>query len=178
MRYKVRVAPCDLGLGLFAVRPLAPGELILVLHGRRYDRDDAIHETPLGANLVQTGARTYILPEPPGVYANHACQPNAGLRANRRLIALEAIAAGREIRFDYSTTMAENLWRMPCRCGAATCRGLVTDFCELPVEIRERYLALDVVAGFIARRYRGRTGAAASGSARALAAPAGERMKC
>mgnify|MGYP001827259750 CR=1 FL=1 len=147
----VRVGSCGLGRGLFAGRGYDPGELILVLCGARYGRDDPIHGTPGGANLLQTGWRTYILLEPPGVFANHSCNPNAGIRGNRRLVAIRPIAAGDEIRFDYSTTMAENFWTMPCRCGDPACRGVVEDFARLPRLIQDRYLRLGIVQGFIAR---------------------------
>jgi hypothetical protein len=152
----VRIGDCGLGRGLFAVAGFHANDLILVLKGPRYEREDPIHETPEGANLLQTGRRTYILLREPGVYANHSCDPNAGIRANRRLVAIRDIAAGEEIRFDYSTTMDEDYWTLDCRCGAACCRGRVTDFHQLPDEVRGRYLALDVVQGFIARRARSR----------------------
>lgn len=147
------VADCPVGRGLFAGRQYASGELILVLEGPRYDRDHPIHGTDLGANLLQTGWRTYILLGAPGVFANHSCHPNAGIAGNRRLVAIAPIAPGDEIRFDYSTTMAENYWTMPCLCGENSCRGLVTDFKDLPPAIRSRYLRLGVVQKFIACRY-------------------------
>ena len=149
----VRVGPCDVGAGLFATRPIRAGEIILPLRGARYGRDDPIHDSERGANLLQTGYRTYVLLEPPAVYANHSCDPNAGVVDSRRLVALRDIAAGREIRFDYSTTMDENFWTMRCRCGAPGCRGTIGDFKGLPAEVRRRYLDLGVVPRFIAWRY-------------------------
>ena len=150
----VRVGTCELGKGLFAGSPIVAGSLILPLEGPAYDRADPIHATPEGANLLQTGPCTYILLQPPAVYANHSCDPNSGIRANRRLVALRDIAAGEEIRFDYSTTMDEEYWTLPCRCGAPSCRGLVTDFDQLPADRQRRYLELGVVQGFIAARAR------------------------
>lgn len=150
----VRVGPSNTGTGLFAARTFAAGERILLLHGLRFEREDPIHLTDKGANLLQTGRRTYILLEPPGVYANHSCDPNAGIAGNRALVALRDIPAGEEIRFDYSTTMDEDFWTMECRCGAATCRGVVGDFKTLPPEVQARYLERGVVQGFIARRAR------------------------
>ncbi len=154
MAVGVAVGNCDLGRGLFAARPFAAGELILKLTGPRYDRNDPIHKTPEGANLLQTGWRTYILLQHPGVFANHSCDPNAGIRHNRLLVAIREILPGQEINFDYSTTMAENFWTMPCRCGASNCRGLITDFMNLPREVQDHYLQLGIVQGFIACRSR------------------------
>jgi hypothetical protein len=146
------------GQGLFAGRAYLPGELILHLAGPPYRRDDPIHGTPAGANLLQTGRRSYIMLGPPGVFANHSCDPNAGITGNRRLVAIRPIGPGEEIRFDYSTTMDEDYWTLPCSCGAATCRGVVRDFRDLPPETRRRYLELGVVQRFIARRERERCG--------------------
>ena len=153
MRPQLTVAPSAIGQGLFAARDYRAGELIMILRGPRFERDDPLHQTPSGANLLQTGRRTYILLGPPGVYANHSCDPNAGIARNRRLVAIRDIGVGQEIRFDYSTTMDEDFWTMTCLCGAANCRGNVTDFRQLPAEVRQRYLDLGVVQGFIAQRY-------------------------
>lgn len=154
MNKDVYVCDCDVGRGLFANRYISAGERILTLHGSRYDRGDPIHFLESGANLLQTGPRTYILLEPPGVFANHSCDPNAGIAANRNLVAIRDIPAGREIRFDYSTTMDEDFWTLECRCGSPLCRGVVGDFRTLPPQLQVRYLELGVVQGFIARRYR------------------------
>jgi uncharacterized protein len=154
----VFVSACELGLGLFAARDFQAGETIMRLRGPRFDREDPIHLCPQGANLLQTGSRTYILLDPPGVYANHSCNPNAGIMGNRRLIAIRGIARGDEIRFDYSTTMDEEFWTMPCSCGDALCRGVIGDFKNLPPETRDIYLALGVVQRFIARKYHGNRG--------------------
>ncbi|MFN2165013.1 MAG: SET domain-containing protein [Anaerolineae bacterium] len=152
MKTGLSVASCELGRGLFAGRPYRPGELILVLRGLRYDQGDPIHLSALGANLLQTGPRSYILPLPPGVFVNHSCNPNAGVHRNRRLIAIRAIEPGQEIRFDYSTTMDEDFWTMDCRCGENTCRRVIGDFKYLPLDLQAHYLELGVVPKFIAKK--------------------------
>jgi len=148
------VADCSVGRGVFAARRIAPGETILRFRGMRIDRDDPIHHTEQASFLLQTGRTTYILPAAPAVLVNHSCNPNAGLVDNRRLVALRAIAADEEIRFDYSTTMDDGMWTLDCRCGDPSCRRVVTDFDQLPADVRENYLRVGVVQGFIARRYR------------------------
>lgn len=153
MKTGLSVGDCELGRGLFATKPYRPGELILVLRGSRYDRGDPIHLGDRGANLLQTGPRSYILPLPPGVYANHSCNPNAGIHRNRRLIAIKDIMPGQEIRFDYSTTMDEDFWTMTCNCGETLCRGLIRDFKYLPAQLQSHYLDLGVVQKFIAKTY-------------------------
>jgi hypothetical protein len=68
------------------------------------------------------------------------------------LAALRPIAEGEEARFDYSTSMWEELWSLDCRCGAARCRGVVGDFPCLSRKLREQYLSLGVVQRFIVSR--------------------------
>lgn len=153
------IAECEFGRGLFASRAIGAGEIILRFRGRRFDRDDPIHHTEAAALLLQTGARTYILAESPSVYVNHCCVPNAGLVANRQLVAMGDILPGEQITFDYSTSMDDGLWSLECRCGHRECRGIVRDFKHLPRSVQEYYLDLGVVQGFIARRYRQRPGA-------------------
>ena len=150
----VYVGMCAFGRGLFAQRAFRQGERILVLFGPRYERDDPIHVEQVGANLLQTGHQTYILLQPPAVFANHSCDPNAGVALNRSLVAIRDIAPGEEICYDYSTTMDEDFWTLECRCGSLNCRGVVTDFKLLSPQLRRRYLELGVVQGFIARKFR------------------------
>jgi hypothetical protein len=137
---------------VFAARPIARGERILVFRGRPVAAGDPIHYTPEGANLLQIDSLSYIYPRPRAVFVNHSCNPNAGVHDRVTLIALRDIAAGEEIRFDYSTTMDEDLWTMECRCGDARCRRVVRDFKYLPARARARYLALGVVPDFVRRQ--------------------------
>lgn len=154
----IYVAECELGRGVFAARAIRKGEVILNYRGRRFDRDDPIHHTPDASMLLQTGSRTYILPEVPSIYVNHSCVPNAGLFGNRRLTALVDILPGEQVTFDYSTTMDDGIWSLECRCGHAECRGVIEDFRHLPPRLQRHYLDLGIVQGFIARRFRRRPG--------------------
>lgn len=156
MAASIYIADCEFGRGVFAARLIRAGETIVHYHGRRFERDDPIHHTAEAAMLLQTGARTYILPDSPAVYVNHSCSPNAGLVGNRRLVALVDIAPREQVTFDYSTTMDDGLWSLECRCGHRECRGIIEDFRLLPGHVQQRYLDLGVVQGFIARRYRKR----------------------
>ena len=65
----------------------------------------------------------------PTRHANHACRPNAELiwhdqESAAWLTALESIASGEEITFDYGFSLAESLFH-PCACGAADCAGRI-----------------------------------------------------
>ena len=150
----VYVGETNVGRGVFAARHFMPGELILTFSGPRIDHTSPLHYTEHANNLLQTGKYTYIYPEAPGLYVNHACNPNAGIVPHRRLIALEPIAPNDEIRFDYSTTMDDGIWTLNCLCGHPDCRHVITDFKTLDPNIQSAYLLRGIVPGFIARHFR------------------------
>jgi SET domain-containing protein len=149
----VYVGSSDIGRGLFAARDLSPGEAALRFTGPVISLAEALVMGEQQANPLQVGPLEYIDLEPPGVFINHSCRPNAGIRDDVVLVALRPIAGGEEVRFDYSTSMWEEHWTMACRCGAANCRGVIGDFPDLPCEARRRYLSLGVVQRFIANRF-------------------------
>lgn len=153
MKQNVAVRSSKIGRGVFAGRNFSPGELILVIKGKKFKWGDPIHFTDSGDYLIQTGHKSYIMPDSPGIYLNHSCKPNAGIHKNRRLIAITEIKEGQEITFDYSTTMDENFWTLDCLCNEEGCRKYIQDFRLLPEELKKKYLILQIVQGFIAARY-------------------------
>lgn len=98
---------------------------------------------------LQIGPTDYIDTQKPGVFVNHSCAPNAGIKNNKVLVAINDINKGEEIQFDYSTSMHENCWTLECKCGSTKCRGIVRDFVYLPPVLQKRYLGLNVVQNFI-----------------------------
>src|SRR5205085_8002159 len=80
---------------------------------------------------------------------NHSCNPNCGINNNMELITLTAIEKGAELTWDYSTSMMENSWTMPCDCGTEMCRGVIRDFNTLPLYLRRYYIQLKIVMPFI-----------------------------
>ncbi|MEK9160163.1 MAG: SET domain-containing protein [Patescibacteria group bacterium] len=149
---KITVADSRIaGRGVYAKEDIRKGEPILDFRGPIITLEEALAR-PVDGCPLQIGAEIYLdLPEP-DVLVNHSCMPNAGLR-KFTLTALTEIRRGTEIFFDYSTTMDEDNWTLPCACGAETCRGIVTDFKFLPPDLQEEYLDLGVVQDFIVRQY-------------------------
>lgn len=150
----IYVAKCALGRGVFAARDFLAGELLFRFSGPVINLAQAVEKGDAEGNVLQIGARTYIDLEAPGVFANHSCEPNAGLRDLVSGYALRPIARGEEILYDYSTTMSEGRWTMQCRCGEPSCRGVIGDFHDLPSELQRRYLAMRIVQPFIVAEFR------------------------
>jgi hypothetical protein len=148
------IAECNLGRGVFAKRAIRIGETILAFGGALIDFAETKRRGPRECMAIQVGPDQYIDTQPPGVFVNHSCAPNAGIRNDRDLVALRDIPKGEEICFDYSTTMDEKSFTMACRCGTPECRKMVTDFAELPAGTQQYYVTNGLVMGFIAKRFR------------------------
>jgi hypothetical protein len=140
---------------VFARRAIRRGEILLAFGGARIDFAETKRRGAAECMAIQVGPNEYIDTLAPGVFVNHSCAPNTGIRNDRDLVALRDIQPGEEIRYDYSTTMDEKSFTMRCRCGAPGCRQVVTDFSELPVAVQEYYVRRGLVMSFIVRRLRG-----------------------
>lgn len=160
MRYgkTLVVRPVRNGLGMVALKPLASGATVCRIKGEvvtaktvwgYWDRD-----VRLGENCFRFDADHYLNPEGEiGAFANHSCNPNAGIVKTARgllLRAIKPIAAGREITHDYSTLLgADDVWNMRCNCGSARCRQVVRNIRSLPGPLLQRYRRLGVIPDFI-----------------------------
>lgn len=149
VREDLYVSDCEFGKGLFAGRDFQKGEWLFRLSGPVIGSAAASAKGETEGNVLQVSPTNYIDLEPPGVFINHSCNPNTGIRSHVEVFALQSIRVAEELRFNYSTTMSERRWTMRCHCGTPQCRGLITDFPELPPAIQERYLALGIVQEFI-----------------------------
>lgn len=149
----IRVAKSPHGLGLYAAGDIPAGATILIFTGEMLHLDEVLSSGRDECYPLQVGPQTYLDLDARSRIVNHSCSPNAGLRADRILVALRDIRFGEEICYDYSTTMSERRWTMQCRCQAPNCRGTVGDFHQLPMSLQEHYLQLGVVQSFIVEEF-------------------------
>lgn len=160
MRYPkgLTVKPVRNGRGIVATQGFPAGAWICEIKGKivapqtvwRYWETDERR----GANCFRFSPERYLDPEGEiGAYANHSCNPNAGIvKQGRRLLlkAITSIARGDEVTHDYSTLLgADDVWSMRCNCGAANCRRVVKPVHSLPAATAARYLELGILPGFI-----------------------------
>jgi len=145
---KTYIAECAVGRGLFAAEAIPAGAPILTLCGPELTLREVRDKGAAAANALQIGIDRYIDLEEPGRLLNHSCRPNAGIFGDTQVVALQAISADEEIRFDYSTTVSDG-WTMACRCDVPECRGLVVAFQLLPAKLRQQYAILGCVQRFI-----------------------------
>ncbi|MDQ3027074.1 MAG: SET domain-containing protein-lysine N-methyltransferase [Pseudomonadota bacterium] len=118
------------GRGLFAGTAIAPrakigdyeGEAIGLREARRRAKGQRIvaivelERHAIDATRWKHGFR----------FINHSCDPNTFIRctpARAEFYARRAIRAGEELTCDYGESQHNG--RLPCRCGAANCRGFI-----------------------------------------------------
>ena len=127
----LRVAPSRFaGRGLFAGTPIRArakvgeyeGERIALAEARRRAKGRKVvaivelDRFALDAKGMRRGFR----------YINHSCDPNTFFRCTSEraeVYALRDIRKGEELTCDYGESQHEG--QLPCRCGAASCRGFI-----------------------------------------------------
>ena len=130
----VRVGETHVGRGVFARRRLKADIVLGEIHGETLD------DHPEDSSYVMELPSCRLLePAPPLRFMNHSCDPNCeifyweaepGTEQEDRLWlqTIRAIEPGEEILIDYCWPADAAI---PCRCGAAGCRGWICDPAEL-----------------------------------------------
>ncbi len=127
------------GKGVFALRPIATGDVILEYRGERITSDEAAtrYENSRGypfTFLFEVDDDTVIDAEVGGNSArfiNHACSPNCEAVDDDGRIFIQArrqIAPGQELTYDYRLEVDEPVTPrlrslFACNCGGPRCRG-------------------------------------------------------
>lgn len=129
------------GLGIMAGEDIKKGEIIRQITGKVQFLSVKNKEDSLSyPNWIGIGKGKWIDPDHPHQYLNHSCDPTAGINDNLELVALKDIKEGQEITIDYAIIEGDDLWEMPCSCGAKECRGTIRSVKYLPKSAFERYL--------------------------------------
>jgi hypothetical protein len=131
------------GHGVFAVAPIAKGDLVSIWGGEIVNaRDLEQVPEPTKSHSVQVEEDAFIVPhgEPEhGDWFNHSCEPNIGICGQIVVRAMRDIAAGEEVCFDYAMTDSQPYDQFDCACGTAGCRGRVTGLDWQRKELQARY---------------------------------------
>jgi uncharacterized protein len=134
------------GRGLFAVAPIAAGEIVAIKGGHIVELDTLnAHRETIGVSYIQIAERFFVAAltpdeyEPVMLFLNHSCEPNVGVQGNIVFVAMRDIAAGEELTQDYAMTDDEDDDTMICACGTPSCRGVVTGKDWQRPELQRRY---------------------------------------
>jgi len=133
------------GRGLFAVEPIARGEIVAVKGGHVVDAqtfdelDDMLRNSDIqvadGLHIVALDRSEY---EAVMLFLNHSCEPNVGLAGNIVFVAMRDVAAGEELTTDYAL-FDDYEGEMSCECGTPSCRGLISGKDWRRPELQARY---------------------------------------
>ena len=147
----------DRGIGVFAAREFAPGDVVMMdFDGDYYDhvlsyQELCAREMDLQYPL-QVGRDLFRVPSGSiDDFTNHSCDPSTGIRLYPRgtiILAIRMIKIHEEITFDYSTYLNNPHEKIICRCDAVNCRGIIGNFNTLPRHLQQYYLALGIVGDF------------------------------
>lgn len=147
------------GKGVFANRDFKKGETVLYFTGDLYDVKDypfLLNDPSYDAEndrFIQVSETMLLGPyrdnrdpnfEEPDNWVNHSCNPNCLIRSEGKLglklFVRRDIRKGEEITFDFSTAIILDSWSIECKCGGANCRGRITEFRLLPLDLQEQYV--------------------------------------
>jgi hypothetical protein len=127
------------GVGVHTREGVEPGTPLFAVRGVRRT-DDYNEKFDKGPHWFSLGTRLWIDPGPRTLprFLNHSCAPTAVWGDDRWVTSRVRIPAGGEITIDYGTIELDPYWRMPCSCGAATCRRTIVAFYLEPARVRRR----------------------------------------
>src|SRR5215813_7108913 len=133
------------GRGLFAVAPIAKGEIVAIKGGYIFDRLTRESVAALlGPAEIFVADGFFIGPvsaherEGGMIFSNHSCAPNIGIQGQIVFVAMRDIQAGEELTHDWATT-DDDTYEMQCHCGAQNCRGIITGQDWRRKDLQEKY---------------------------------------
>ena len=148
------------GSGVFAREAIGKDQLITKMEGLPASEEEIIERIQSGTlaldDPLQIQEWEYLILSPFHRLFNHSCEPNAGIRQERKLVAIRDLKPNEEITFDYSTTVGMNIraehWSMPCLCGHSLCRKVIGNVSTLSQSTIQFYLNRGVLPDFIQRQ--------------------------
>jgi len=132
---------------LFAIEPIAKGELVLdftAYKDRYVTTQEADHLYAGGFDhLLQVDDDRFILTvqgDEPTAYGhvNHSCDPNCGIHGSFEFVAMRDIKLGEEITIDYAMIDSSD-YKIECKCGSSLCRSIITGNDWKSPELQKRY---------------------------------------
>ena len=147
------------GKGLFSKKNFKKGEIIFTLKGKLIpDSKFMTYSKKIRDNCFRFNENSYLSPKGEfGDFINHSCKPNCKIKKARGklfVVAINNIKSGKELVFDYSTTLAnDDFWVMKCFCKEKNCRNEIGQFKLLPKSIQKKYLKDNLVSKHILKNY-------------------------
>ena len=148
------------GKGAFATRKIFKGDRICFMKGEIVSEEEIDRRMADGSEVqgdpFQIGEHKFIDLDEEFRSINHSCDPNAFIRGVNELVACKNIEEDEEITYDYSCIMWEDSdeedWDCTCQCKSDKCRGKITQFYNLPEDVKKRYIENKQIPDFIIKK--------------------------
>lgn len=127
------------GRAVFAKGRIRRGEVVAVFDGPLLDNDFDGWNDDLLSHAIQLGPALWRDSIGIARYINHSCEPNCGIKRFCEIVAMRTIEPGEQITWDYEMTEKSWWFRMKCKCGTASCRGVIGSYSRMPRSVRARY---------------------------------------
>jgi uncharacterized protein len=146
-KLEVRTSPTHEN-GVFARETVSAGERVAIFGGDVMFIDEINHLPERFQDYPMQIEERFVLGSrsvtEEADFFNHSCDPNAGFKGQIFLVAMRRILVGEEVTFDYAMVVSESLgsdivFEMNCRCGAPTCRRVITEHDWKRADLRKRY---------------------------------------
>ncbi len=129
------------GFGVFAGEHIKKSEIIQPIKGKmRFLAVENKEDSLSYPDWIGVGKNQWIDPDKPFKFINHSCNPNTGVKGKFDIIALKNIKEGDEVTIDYAIIEGDELWEMPCSCGAKNCRKIIRSVQFIPQKQYKKYL--------------------------------------
>lgn len=142
-------------VGIFAVRPIKKGEVILRTDDDPVTEDERIsmEEFKTLSADMQERIKNFCVEEDDGYYVgagmnfnelpsswyiNHSCEPNLGFNKDADYVAMRDIEKGEELSYDYGFVEGGK-YMLNCLCGTPSCRKIIRGNDHLDPEFRKKY---------------------------------------
>ncbi len=133
------------GRGLFALEPIATGEVVAVKGGHIVDTgtlarlSEELQNSEIQiTDELHLAALTEEEYESVMLFLNHSCDPNVGFAGNVVLVAMREVEPDEELTTDYAL-FDTSAGEIACACRASSCRYRVTGHDWQLLELQARY---------------------------------------
>jgi uncharacterized protein len=133
------------GIGIFTVRPIHVGEIVMIWGGRLFTRAEVKLGRAKPHSLSGYDEHRYLghsLEDPDSIdyFLNHSCDPNLWMLDEITIAARRDISSGEELTADYACWEIDIDWRLePCTCRSKLCRRTVTGKDWANEDLQRRY---------------------------------------
>jgi hypothetical protein len=146
----------DKGSGVYTGQKFRRGAEVLRFEGPVLSASDVPYPLrPEDDHYLQIGVKIFLGPSG-GIddLVNHSCEPNCMVaigEGRATLVAVKNIQPDTEVTFDYSTTSTDDKsrWSLNCHCGSKRCRGVISGFHTVPMDIQKEYIERHMVPAYV-----------------------------